>query len=243
MAGQTQDSPAGIFQEMLGADDTQADGTRIVVLAGSPHGAMSGMVAEILVGLLQARGAQVSLLRINDFDIAGCTGCGACARSGICVHDRAEAAGVYPGHAALRNELEDADGLALVAPVYFSGPPSQLKAVIDRMQPLFYQRYLTHARAILPVSARKPLDLFVVGHGGDPFGYQPLVTCVHSGFRMLDYELRRVHNLVGVQNGVPDGSTYTLAADADMLSKMNDWACDLVSAALARKQTIDPREV
>ena len=243
MAGQGQVSLAGIFQEMFGTGGTQAAGTRIAVLAGSPHGAMSGMVAEVLVGLLQARGAQASLLRINDFDVAGCTGCGACARSGICAHDRTEAAGRRPGHAALRNELEGADGLALVAPVYFSGPPSQLKAVIDRMQPLFYQRYLTHTRAILPVPARKPLDLLVVGNGGDPFGYQPLVTCVHSGFRMLDYELRQVHDLVGIQNGLPDGGTYTLTADADMLSKMNDWARDLVSAALACKQTIDSREV
>ena len=84
--------------------------------------------------------------------------------------------------------LEDADELIVVAPVYFAGPSSQLKAVLDRFQPYFWTRQ--RAR-------RRPCTLHVVGEGGDPHGFDPLVGCVRSAAAVAGFRLERVLDWVG----------------------------------------------
>ena len=76
--------------------------------------------------------------------------------------------------------LEDADELIVAAPVYFAGPSSQLKAVLDRFQPYFWTRQ--RAR-------RRPCTLHVVGEGGDPHGFDPLVGCVRSAAAVAGFRL------------------------------------------------------
>ena len=123
--------------------------------------------------------------------------------------------------------------LALVAPVYFSGPPSQLKAVLDRMQPLWCQRYLLGRRPVRPLECRRPLDLFVVGAGGDPFGHDALVSCARSSLRMADFELHATHDLVGFGQAPRPGCAYGPDFDAALLSNLSTWASGLVRAARA----------
>lgn len=217
----------------MGACDT-AD-PRIAVLVGSPrpHGACTRFAAE-LESALRAAGAAPELLALPDFEVRGCVGCGACERTGSCVLDAREGAAGRPGFAHLLARLQAADALALVAPVYFSGPSSQLKAAFDRMQPLWCQRYLLGRRPVLPMECRAPLDLFVVGSGGDPFGYEALVSCARSSLRMADFELRAVHDLVGFGQAPRPGSPYGPAFDANLLSHVPGWAADLVLAARNR---------
>jgi len=180
---------------------------RVAVLAGSPRagGACVALASQVAAGVTAA-GAQARLLRLADYAPAGCIGCGACERTGACVLEarelEAERAGGRPGFLALLRELEAADALVLVAPVYFAGPPSQLKALFDRLQPYWAQRYVLGTRhAALPPAERKPFDLVVVGTGKDPFGHEPLVTCARSSLRMLDFELREVRSAVGLDPG------------------------------------------
>ena len=84
--------------------------------------------------------------------------------------------------------LEDADELIVVAPVYFAGPSSQLKCMLDRFQPYFWTR--TRAR-------KRPCTLHVVGEGGDPHGFDPLVGCVRSAAAVAGFRLERVLDWVG----------------------------------------------
>ncbi len=191
----------------------------VCVLAGSPHrgGASEALAAHVARGVERA-GCRADLLRLADFALAGCTGCGACERTGACVLDaperrRAAAPDGRPGFPDLYARLDAADALALVAPVYFSGPPSQLKAVLDRMQPLWSQRYLLHSRPVVPLDARRPFDLFVVGSGGDPFGFDALVSCVRSALRMADFELRARHDCIGYRSARPVGDGLPPASD------------------------------
>ena len=120
-----------------------------------------------------------------------------------------------------------------MAPVYFSGPPSQLKAVLDRMQPLWCQRYLLGQRPVRPLECRRPLDLFVVGAGGDPFGHDALVSCARSSLRMADFELHAMHDLVGFGQAPRPGCAYGPDFDAALLSNLFTWASGLVHAARA----------
>ena len=84
--------------------------------------------------------------------------------------------------------LEDADELIVVAPVYFAGPSSQFKCMLDRFQPYFWTR--TRAR-------KRPCTLHVVGEGGDPHGFDPLVGCVRSAAAVAGFRLERVLDWVG----------------------------------------------
>lgn len=209
---------------------------RVAVLVGSPrkNGACARFVAE-LEGALYGAGAEPELLFLSDYEVLGCVGCGACERTGVCVLDAREGAGGRPGFMRLFERLQAADALALVAPVYFSGPPSQLKAVFDRMQPLWCQRYLLGQRPVRPLECRRPLDLFVVGAGGDPFGHDALVSCARSSLRMANFELHATHDLVGFGQAPRPGCAYGPDFDAALLSNVSAWASDLVHAAQAAR--------
>lgn len=211
-----------------------ADVLRVAVLVGSPrkNGACARFAAE-LEDALHGADTVAELLFLCDYEVLGCVGCGACERTGTCVLDAREGGGDRPGFACLLKRLQAADALALVAPVYFSGPPSQLKAVLDRMQPLWCQRYLLGQRPVRPLECRRPLDLFVVGAGGDPFGYDALVSCACSSLRMADFELRVAHDLVGFGQDPRPGCTYGPDFDAALLSNLSTWASGLVRAARA----------
>lgn len=181
----------------------------VLVLAGSPRsvGVCVDLAAYVAKGLVEA-GCEAPVRRLGDYSIAGCTGCGACERTGACVFDarEREAAqrGGSPGASQLAGELEAADALVLVAPAFFSGPPSQLKAFFDRLQPYWARRYILGTRhAALPLDERRPFDLVAVGAGGDPFGYDALVQTARSALRMLDFELTVVHEAVGPQRRDP----------------------------------------
>ena len=155
---------------------------------------------------------ELALAPVSTLDVGGCTGCDAC-RDNIaklvelgeeaidddfapCVIDD-DMQEIYP-------LLEDADELIVVAPVYFAGPSSQLKAVLDRFQPYFWTRQ--RAR-------RRPCTLHVVGEGGDPHGFSALVSIVRSALAVAGFRLETVFDWVGKidENG-------EITADAEVRS-------------------------
>ncbi len=190
----------------------------VCVLCGSPRRGRCLELAGCVARGVERAGCEARTLALAGLEVAGCTGCGACSRTGECA---------LPADAAaeVARALEAADALALVAPVFFAGPPSQLKAVLDRLQPLWARRYLLGTSPLLPKGARKPFDLVVVGTGGDPFGYEPLVTCCRSALRMADYELREVRDLVGAD---------ALADTAAASRSAQVWGEDLARRLLDR---------
>lgn len=183
--------------------------TTVCVLVGSPrrNGACAALARCVAQGVQRA-GAVATTAYLADYALAGCIGCGACNRTGSCVFDAREAEASRPGFAALFDCVRRADALALVAPVYFSGPPSQLKAFFDRMQPLWAQRYVLNKCPTLPMGERRPFDLYAVGAGGDPFGYDALVSCARSSLRMADLELRELHDCIGYGTPGSDGTVF-----------------------------------
>ena len=85
--------------------------------------------------------------------------------------------------------IDAADELVVVSPVYFAGAPAQLKALLDRLQPYFW----TDARH----GRKRPATLHVVGEGGDPHGFEPLVGVVRSSLSCAGFALERVLDWVG----------------------------------------------
>jgi multimeric flavodoxin WrbA len=68
--------------------------------------------------------ANVTVMRPYEMNIRHCTGCGSCTGSGVCVMDD-------DMHLIYR-AVENSDIVIVSTPVYFSGPSSIIKQVIDR---------------------------------------------------------------------------------------------------------------
>jgi multimeric flavodoxin WrbA len=100
----------------------------IVVLLGSGRSnGNSEAAAMALIKPLQDSGSSVKVFRLAEMEINHCRGCNACANNGGSCIIQDDMTQLYPF-------LEEADLVLLVTPIYFSGPSSVLKQVIDRCQ-------------------------------------------------------------------------------------------------------------
>ena len=91
--------------------------------------------------------------------------------------------------AAVREHMDAADELIVVTPVYFASVPAQLKALLDRLQPYFY----SDARSF----EKRPATVHVVGEGGDPHGYKPLLGTLRSALSCAGFRIERCLDWVG----------------------------------------------
>lgn len=181
------------------------------IIVGSPRaeGRSAHLAQEIFDACIEDCPEDgVSLVSVASLDIAGCTGCDACERALPDGADRlpplpeegdplAPAGPVGKSDARrhvcaigddmpeVRKHLDAADELIVVCPVYFAGPPAQMKALMDRLQPYYWSDARRQER-------RRPLALHVVGEGGDPHGIEPLVGTVRSAFAVAGFSLEEV---------------------------------------------------
>lgn len=159
--------------------DSIIPGTLRLVVNGSPrpHGRCGALADELARELAQEHpGDPAEVFPLAGKEIAGCIGCDACRDEGVCRFE--------DGADDLRRLLDAAKELYLVSPVYFAGPPSQLKAALDRLQP-YYWLGTRH-------KPKRPAHLHVVGEGGDPHGFDPLVTICRSALAVAGFELVEV---------------------------------------------------
>lgn len=140
---------------------------------------------------------ELALAPVSTLSVAGCTGCDAC-RDNIAklVELGEEALDDDFAPCAIDDDMQEiyelidaADEITVVSPVYFAGPPSQLKALLDRLQPYYW----TNARA----EEKRPAVLHVVGEGGDPHGFSALVSIVRSALAVAGFRLETVFDWVG----------------------------------------------
>lgn len=188
-----------------------------LIVVGSPRA--NGRSAALADQLFEAciedfPSDEVALAPVSTLAIAGCVGCDSC-RDGGSLADFGEpvgGAGVKGGagvgvaagdesedgfpRCVIRDDMDEvyplidaADELVVVSPVYFAGAPSQLKALLDRLQPYFW----TDARN----RPKRPAVLHVVGEGGDPHGFAPLVGTVRSALAVVGFRLETVYDWVG----------------------------------------------
>ena len=107
----------------------------IVVIQASPRpNGVSSHVASLLQEHLEAKmpTGGIRYFDVSEFCIKGCNGCDYCKTNADCI--------IQDEMTDLIGQLLAADAVFVVSPVYFSGAPSQFKAVLDRLQPLFWRR-------------------------------------------------------------------------------------------------------
>jgi multimeric flavodoxin WrbA len=130
---------------------------RVIAFLGSPRkdGNTSILLKEATRGVEEA-GHKVQLFKLPQLKIRGCLNCGGCEENGECVILDDEMPKVY---AAIR----EADRIILASPIFFSGIPAQAKAMIDRCQALWCEKYLLKREIPAGPAGRKGLFLTVGG--------------------------------------------------------------------------------
>lgn len=171
-----------------------------LIIVGSPRpDGRSAALADLLFEacIEECPNDELALAPVATLAIEGCQGCDACK---ALVERIAEADSdsdeVAPRRCIIEDDMSEvyelidmADEVTVVAPVYFAGAPSQLKALLDRLQPYFW----ANARK----QPKRPAVLHVVGEGGDPHGFEPLVGEVRSSLSCAGFALERVLDWVG----------------------------------------------
>lgn len=184
----------------------------VLVMVGSARRkGVSDRYADELLDRLHAEGVQVDVWRAAEHHVADCIGCAACRPpAGADVADAGPFAVRRPcviddDMTGLYELIDAAAEVHLVCPVYFAGPTGRFKCVLDRLQPYWEWRIGPRARLDRSTEVKRSVTLHVLGAGGDPFGYDPLVAIVKSAFGSAGFTLRAVVDRIGW--GQPDAES------------------------------------
>lgn len=200
---------------------------RLIVVGSPRYDGRSAHLAEALFEscIDECPDDELSLASVASLNIEPCTACDAC-RFGL-LDDKCDEEGkprrciIDDDMGELYGLIDDADEVIVVSPVYFAGPPAQLKALLDRLQPYFW----TDAR----IQPKRPATLHVIGEGGDPHGFEPLVGTVRSALSCAGFALDQVFDWVGKID--EDGEITAEAAVHTSGASLNTEEADAVAQA------------
>ena len=162
-----------------------------LLINGSPRpNGHSAHVASLLTRVFEAEypDVEVTEFDVGTCDVLGCNGCDFCRTDEECI--------MSDDMDELLERFVESDRVILVTPTYFAGLPSQTKAVLDRLQPLYWPWKERHDAGI-PQPPKRPLTLFILGDGGDPHGYDGLITTVRSAVAVAGLSIDTVVKLIG----------------------------------------------
>jgi len=145
---------------------------RGAAIFGSPRrDGHSTRLHEAFIGGLN--GVTVDRIRVYDLDILPCTACGFCREEFGCIHD--------DDMTRLYGTIAESAIVSVSMPLYFSSPPSPLKAFIDRCQVFWEAGKRKGVSAVMP-----KLGFFIAVGGGRYRGmFEPSVTIMRHFFRTL----------------------------------------------------------
>ena len=168
-----------------------------LIINGSPRiNGQSAKVIRMLSLLIENKlpDVEVELFEIARHPIEGCNGCEFCNTTNECI--------IEDEMAEVLDLLETVDRVILVTPTYFAGIPSQIKAVLDRFQQVYWSYSAQREAGTLP--AKRPLNLYILGDGGDPHGYEGVLTTIRSAFAIVGFSIDSVVKLIDITRLKPD---------------------------------------
>jgi multimeric flavodoxin WrbA len=108
---------------------------KVVAFLGSPRiEGNSEILLREAVKAVEDKECSVTLFRPSEMNISPCTNCGGCDETGECIIED-DMQDVY-------SAIREGDRFILASPVFFFGLPAQIKALIDRCQAFWCEKYL-----------------------------------------------------------------------------------------------------
>ena len=154
---------------------------RVLGILGSP--CSDGNTAELLDAVLEgarAKGAQVERVNLSELKIHPCLECGGCDSGESCGKIDDDMKSIY-------SKIREVDAIVIASPIFFMGVTAQTKAMIDRCQCYWVERFVKKKRAYEGRS--RPKGLFVSTAGGPKeVVFEPAKHVVKAFFSAIDYE-------------------------------------------------------
>lgn len=182
-----------------------------VIVVGSPRpdGRSASLADELFNACIEECPEDgVSIVSVASLEVSPCRGCDACREATVAPEKLPESDDnlaimplvaqsdavlhrcvIHDDMTDVRKHIDAADELIVVSPVYFASVPAQLKCLMDRLQPYYWSN--------VRKQGRRPMVLHVVGEGGDPHGFEPLIGTVRSAFGAIGFDLELVLDWVG----------------------------------------------
>jgi NAD(P)H-dependent FMN reductase len=154
---------------------------RVLGLAGSPrrHGNTELLLDRVLAGAA-SQGAETEKLVLSALEIAPCSACDNCFTTGTCT--------IEDDYQLVHGKLLEAERIVIAAPVFFTGVPAQVKALIDRSQCLWARKYVLRD-PLPPTSTGVERQGFLVSTaGGAKTGFQCAARAMRAFLDALDAE-------------------------------------------------------
>jgi multimeric flavodoxin WrbA len=129
---------------------------KIVAFNGSPRpGGNTEVLLHEALRPLQESGHATRVYQLNSMNIKPCQDCGGCVKTGICIHQ--------DGMSEIYNAIREADRIILASPIFFYSLSAQAKAMVDRCQSFWCEKYLMKKSIPAGPAGRKGLLLLVGG--------------------------------------------------------------------------------
>ena len=129
---------------------------KVLAFLGSPR--VDGNTELLLneaVRAVRDLGHEMKVLKLNLMRVKPCQDCGGCDKNGICIIDD-DMTGVY-------QDIREADRIILASPIFFFGLSAQTKAMVDRCQSFWCEKYLLKKTIPEGPHGRKGLLMLVGG--------------------------------------------------------------------------------
>jgi multimeric flavodoxin WrbA len=163
---------------------------KVVAFFGSPriHGNSELLLDEALKPA-RAAGHEIVQFKLNFMNIKPCQNCGGCEKTGIGI--------VNDAMTEVYEAIRKADRIILSSPIFFFGLSAQSKAMIDRCQSFWCDKYL-HKKNIPPgPHGRKGLLILVGGMKKDD-GIHCSETTARAFFRTISVPEHETVSFLGV---------------------------------------------
>lgn len=163
---------------------------KVIAFLGSPRkdGNTELLLREAIRGI-ESSGPEVKTFRLNLMNIKPCQNCGGCEETGLCVLED-DMAMLYP-------EIRTADRIILASPIFFFTVSAQTKALIDRCQSFWCEKYLLRKPVPEGEHGRKGLLLLVGGMKKD-IGIQCAEATAKAFFRTISVPEHSTLGYLGV---------------------------------------------
>ena len=154
---------------------------KVLGISGSPR---AGGNTDIILGRalegVTSQGAETESLFVRDMNISFCRGCRSCSKTGECVID--------DDVKRIFSIFKDINHMILASPIFFYGLPAQLKALIDRAQHAWSNKYILK-RDFVPKKKDKRKGLFLgVGATKGKRLFEGSILTVKYFFDAIDIE-------------------------------------------------------
>ncbi|PNX51872.1 MAG: hypothetical protein BV458_10970 [Thermoplasmata archaeon M9B2D] len=150
----------------------------VVAFLGSPRKeGNSEILLNECLNAVQERGHFVRFFRPSEMNLSPCLNCGGCDESGICV--------VQDDMGEVYESIRRSDRVILSSPIFFFGLTAQIKAVIDRCQAFWCEKYLLKKPIPEGPHGRKGL-LLLVGGMKKEIGYKCGDATATAFFRTIN---------------------------------------------------------